>query len=184
MSILEITVLSAIAKLVPIVTRNRSEIDNFVINLGLRHGTTKSAKMNAFFKFVFRFRLDNKVQNMVQQETLTSTIPELITSLKRANRPVGNSSCISNRLTSLVQSDESVREYADKIQQLVAELNEVQIAEIGEADGASIVRANNILAFNTFKNGIREHELVHAILASRGKTFTEALETAEFNMKQ
>lgn len=179
MASLDLSTLSAISKLVPLYTGKRGELDNFIANLEIVYESIEVAKRESFLKFVFRSRLDTKVQTMVKQGTIPTSVGQLIQSLRNVYKPVGNSNMISHQITGLVQKNEPIREFAQKIQELISELNEAQIVEIGEADRASIVRTNNILAFNTFKSGIKDMQIRATINASRVKTFAEALSIAE-----
>lgn len=187
MESLEINELSAISKLIPIFTGKRNELANFITNLELVHETMSTAKRNAFFNFVFKSRLDTKVQTMVKQDTIPTDIAQLILALKKAYKPVGTSNNLLSKLTTLSQKGETVRSFAEKIQEIVAELNDIQISEVGEADRSSIVRTNNVLAFNTFKNGLRDQQILSTINASRVSNLMEALtiaEESETNIKQ
>lgn len=62
MTNLNMNELSTITKLVPIFTGRREELHNFITNLGLVHGTIEAEKVQSFFSFIFKSRLDLKVQ--------------------------------------------------------------------------------------------------------------------------
>lgn len=179
MESLEVTDLSAISKLIPIFNGKKNELSNFITNLELINETMSTAKRNAFFTYVFKSRLDSKVQNMVKQDTIPTDITQLITALKKAYKPTGTSNNLLSKLTIMSQRGETVRSFAEKIQEIVAELNDIQIIEVGEADRSSIVRTNNVLAFNIFKNGLRDQQILSTINASRVSTLMEALTIAE-----
>lgn len=187
MESLEISELSSISKLIPVFTGKRNELTNFITNLELVHETMSTAKRNAFFNFVFKSRLDTRVQIMVKQDTIPTDMAQLILALKKAYKPVGTSNNLLSKLTTLSQKGETVRNFAEKIQEIVAELNDIQISEVGETDRTSIVRTNNVLAFNTFKNGLRDQQILSTINASRVSNLVEALsiaEESETNIKQ
>lgn len=76
---------------------------------------------------------------------------------------------ILKELTSLVQS-ESIRKFADSVETLTMELNELQVETLGEANRDAISSANAMIAFNVFKNGLKNREIVRTIEASRKKT--------------
>lgn len=69
--------------------------------------------------------------------------------------------------------------FASKIESLVTELNEIQIAEEGERHRSSIISTNNKIAFNSFMNGLKDAQILATIDASQVTTFSEALSIAE-----
>lgn len=171
--------LLSIAKLIPIFTGKKDELNNFITNLELIDETISSSKKESFFKFVFKSRLDPKVQNRIKHDSVPANITDLIAALKKCYKPIKCANNILNEVTRLVQKGDNVRGFADKIESLIADLNEVQISEVGETHRASIVRTNNTIAFNTFKNGLKDPQIISTIDASRVKTFSEALQIAE-----
>lgn len=175
---MDISELYSISKLIPIFTGKKDELNNFITNLELVYGTVVPEKQSSFFNFVFKSRLEQKVQNRVKQENVPTSVNELVVALKKAYKPTKTSNSVLQELTHTVQKGE-IRGFADKIETLVNELNEIQISEVGESDRSAIFRTNSVLAFNIFKSGLRDQQIVSTIEASRVTTFVEALRIAE-----
>lgn len=176
---MDLNELSSISKLIPVFTGKKDELHSFVTNLNMVFKTIKEEKQQFFFDFVFESRLDLKVQNRVKRDSMPTNVSELINILKKTYKPVRSANNVLNELTHITQKGESVTNFAGKIESLISELNEIQISEIGEEGRSSIIKANNMIAFNSFKNGLKDQQAVTTIEASRVKAFTEALEIAE-----
>lgn len=179
MANLDMNELSVIIKLVPIFTGKKDELHNFVTNLEMVYGTISTEKRNSFFSFIFKSRLDLKVQNRIKQDSIPLTIEDLIAALRKCYKQVKSSNSILNELTRIVQKGDNLMGFADKIESLVIELNEIQIADEGESNRASIVNTNNRIAFNSFMNGLKDPQIIATIDASQVTTFAEAVSIAE-----
>lgn len=179
MAHLDLNELSTISKLVPIFNGKRDELQNFITNIELVNETIPAGKTQPFFSFIFKSKLDLKVQNRIKQQNTPTTITELVNLLKSSYRPLRTANSVLNELTKIVQKGSNLMGFASKIEMLVTELNEVQIAEQGEANKASIVQTNNSIAFNSFINGLKDAQTLATIDASQVTTFSEALAIAE-----
>lgn len=170
--------LASYSKLLPVFNGFKEELNSFVANLEILRETVTEEKQNAFFNFVFKTRLTQKVQNRVKQGAVPTNIIQLISELKRAYKIKKSPNTLLNELTRIVQTD-SIRKFSDRIETLITELNEIQIGELGEGSRTSIITANETIAFNAFKNGLKNREVSRTIEASRTKSFAEAVEIAE-----
>ena len=144
----------------------------------LLNDTIELEKQPSFFNFIFKTKLTARVQNRVKQGTIPITVEQLISVLRNTYRIKKSTNALLNELTRIVQTD-SIRKFSDRIETLVTELNELQIGELGESSRNSIIRANEMIAFNSFKNGLKDREISRTIEASRIRSFTEAIEIAE-----
>lgn len=179
MATLDLNELSTIKKFIPIYSGKKEELHDFIGNIKLVYEAIETGRRQSFFDFVFNHRLELKVQNRVKQVSVPRNIDELITALKTSYKPVQSANSVLNELTKIVQKVNNLMGFAARIESLVAELNEIQIAEAGETYRSSITTTNSNIAFNSFINGLADPQILATIDASRVKTFAEALEIAE-----
>lgn len=179
MTTLDLNELSQIKKFIPIFDGKKEELHDFVANLKLVHSTIEAGKRQSFFSFIFESRLTLRVQNRVKQVSVPTTVEGLITTLTTSYKPIKTANSVLNELTRIVQKNNNLTGFAERIESLVTELNEIQIAEAGETHRSSITTTNNNIAFNSFINGLTDPQILAAIDASRVQTFSQALEIAE-----
>lgn len=175
---LSATDLASYSKLLPVFNGAKEELHQFIANLEMVVATVANEKGDSFFNFVFKTRLTIKVQNRVKQSTVPTSITQLITELKKAYKVQKAPTTLLNELTRIIQTD-SIRKFSDKIENLITELNELQISAVGEESRDTIIKTNESLAFNAFKNGLKNREIARTIEASRTKSFAQAVEIAE-----
>lgn len=171
--------LKTIVALVPVFTGKKEDLESFTANLELVYETIPNEKKEFFFKYVFCSRLDSRVQNRIKQKGIPKNINDLISALKTAYKPVKSSNAVLNELSGLTQRNNNLQGFANKIESLVSELNEIQISDLGEQCRDAIIATNNLTAFNTFLNGLQDQQIVSTIEASRVSTFADALRIAE-----
>ncbi|XP_073820645.1 uncharacterized protein [Musca autumnalis] len=176
---METSDLKTIVTLIPVFTGKKEDLESFAANLELVYETVPEEKKEFFFKYVFCSRLDSRVKNRVKQKGVPKNITELLSALKAAYKPVKSSNAILNELTGLTQRNNNLQGFANKIESLVSELNEIQISDLGEQCREAIIATNNLTAFNTFLNGLQDQQIVSTIEASRVSTFADALRIAE-----
>ena len=70
------------------------------------------------------------------------------------------------------QGNSSVTQFANKIESLVACLNELQIAELGSQNRETVLKMNDQVVLSTFKNGINKT----TVIAARSKSLNEAIQ--------
>lgn len=166
--------LASISKLLPTFDGNKDNLEPFIANLEIIKETISAEKRNSFFNYVFRTKLTTRVQNRVRQVSVPTDVETLLSSIKKAYSVTKSPNVILNELTRMVQS-ETIRKFADRIETLTMELNEVQVGALGEASRETITNTNAMIAFNAFKNGLKNREIVRTIEASRTKTLHEAI---------
>ncbi|XP_055371987.1 bromodomain-containing protein DDB_G0280777-like [Condylostylus longicornis] len=88
-----------------------------------------------------------------------------------------NQTTIHTELSTTIQANRPLNKYIERIEKMIAELNMVQLLELGEEHRATIVKLNDQLALGTFKTGLSE-PLHSLIFAAQPKTFNEAVKIA------
>lgn len=176
---LDINELSSVSKLIPSFNGNKEEINWFLASLEIVNAGIATTKQKSLFSFVFNTKLDDMVQNRVKQISVPTNISKLLINLRQAYKPKKSPNVLLNELTSIVQLQDTIKKFAIKIETLVSELNEVQIANLGEESREIVTKSNSVIAFNSFKNGLKDREIIKTIEASRVKTFAEAVAIAE-----
>lgn len=179
MANLDINELSVVTKLIPKFGGRSDDLHNFITNLETVALTISNEKRESFFNFVFKSRLEVRVQNRIKQISVPSSVDELIRVLKTTYKPLKNANTLLNEITRISQRDNNVMNFAIQIENLMAELNEIQISEEGENNRDSIIATNGKIAFNAFMNGLSDPQIISTIDASQVTTFSEALKIAE-----
>lgn len=176
---LEMSELSSVSKLIPNFSGNKEDLSLFLASLEIVHAGVAANKQKSLFDYVFKTKLSVKVQNRVRQIQVPSNTKELLESLTKAFKPQKSPNVLLNELTHIVQTQDSIAKFANRIEVLISELNEIQVSNLGEASREIITKNNEVIAFNSFKNGLKDREIIKTIEASRVKTFSEAIEIAE-----
>lgn len=171
-SSLNMNELATIVKLIPVFSGKKDEIQNFITNLNIIAATIPNEKHASFFEFIYQTRLDTKVQHKIRQSTIPRDVKELCDALKSAYKPQKSPNNVLSELTSIKQKGDNVMGFANKIENLIIELNEIQVSEEGEENRDAIIRANKRVAFNSFVNGLTDPQLVATIDASQVTTYT------------
>lgn len=176
---LDMNELSSISKLIPSFSGNKEELSSFLASLEIVHAGIAANKQKALFNYVFRTKLSIQIQNRVRQIQVPANTKELSEALTKAFKPQKSPNVLLNELTHIVQTQDSITKFANRIEILISELNEIQVSNLGEASREIISKNNEVIAFNSFKNGLKDMEIIKTIEASRVKTFAEAIEIAE-----
>lgn len=174
---LNATELASVSKLISIFTGTKEELNPFIANLEIIIDTIPEHKRTSFFNFVYKTKLTTKVQNRLRQNQIPTNIDTLISNLKETYKIKKSPNIVINELSRAIQTD-SIRKFADKIESLTLELNEIQISTLGEEHRDIISKTNAALAFNSFKNGLKNKDITRTIEASRVKKLSEAIEIA------
>lgn len=82
---------------------------------------------------------------------------------------------IQSELVNTKQNNLKTDQFLERIEELVAELNKVQIEEIGEESRLTIMRINDKFALNTLKQGINTN-MRTLIFAAKPDSFLDAKE--------
>ena len=103
--------------------------------------------------------------------TNCETLEDLKTILTNRYRTKKTIPQIQNKLSKFIQGNDSIRNYSDKILELI-ELNELKICELRlleQSDINNVKRLNELLALNTFKQGLNE-KFISTVFAAIGIT--------------
>ena len=113
---------------------------------------------------------------------ISERIPNSLVTLKNTFRKVFSpkkslSSVLHADLAKQTQNNSSGTQFANKIELLVASLNELQIAELGCQNREAVLKMNDQVSLSTFKNGLNEPHRT-TLLAARPKSLNEAIQVA------
>lgn len=140
----------------------------------------KTTCTQQFIELVVHVKLAANVKTALGSQ-VPSNFNTLKTLLKERYRNNITIPQIHNTLSNFTQRNLSVSSFKDKLLNTIAELNNLQIEELGnettEAEKTVIRKMNDIYALNIFKNGLNDN-LKQTNFASRPKTLTEATNLA------
>lgn len=179
MANLDMNELSIVSKLIPRFSGKTNELFEFITNIETIITTIPEEKHASFLNFILKSKLELKVQNRIKQTSVPASVEDLIKILKDTYKPFKSPNILLNEIIKTRQKDNNVMGFATKIENLIAELNEIQISEEGEENRNIIINTNSKIAFNTFINGLTEPQIIATIDASQVTTFTEAVKIAE-----
>lgn len=166
-------------KIIPIFTGDKQTLDNFISTVKLIDNTLTTEQKVTFFDFIYTTRLDKKTQNRVKQLGIPTSTDQVLTKLRTIFKPSRTANTLLNELTNLTQNTHSITKYGEYIESLISELTEIQILKLGEEHRNTVTAINYEIAFNTFKNGLNDRQIIQTIEASRVKTLQEARILAE-----
>lgn len=166
-------------KIIPIFTGDRKTLENFISTVQLIADSLPDTKKVSFFDFIFKNRIEAKIQNKIKQLENPQNITELLKQLQSIFRPKRTANSILSQLTRLTQGDHTIIRFSEYIETLIIELTELQTIELGESHRPTIASVNYSIALNTFKNGLNDRSIIQTLNAAKVKTFQEAIAVAE-----
>lgn len=166
-------------KLIPVFTGDKTALDNFISTIELLSNSMTAAKRDIFFSFVLTNRIDVRVRNKIKQIGTPTDMTQLVKSLKQIFKTKKTENTLLNEITRAVQGNASVDKFAENIENLITDLIELQITDLGEECRETITSLNYKIGFNAFKNGLNDKDMVQTLEASRVRTLQEALQLAE-----
>lgn len=169
--------LSTAIKIVPEFTGNRNELSNFISLVEMIDETLKAEEKPKLIKFIIKARISDKVKNKLSSVETPITILELKTTLENSFPSNKTTLSLHTELSKIKQGNLQTKNYAEKIENITAELNKIQISELGEKERKTITSLNDKIALNAFKNGLND-SIKMTVLASRPKTLQEAVSLA------
>lgn len=163
-------------KAIPVFSGNYKELDSFlkiveIINKGLKITCTQQ-----LIDFVFHVKLGINVKTALgnTEPSNFETLKTLLEERYKSNTTIPQ---IQNTLSNFSQRNLSVTSFRDKLLNTIAELNNLQIKELGSnatnEEKEVIKKMNDIYGLNIFKNGLNDN-LKPTIFASQPKSLIEA----------
>lgn len=163
-------------KAIPMFSGNFKELDSFLKIVEIIHKGLKTTCTQQLIEFVFHVKLGINVKTALGNtdpndfETLKSLLEERYKSSTTIPQ-------IQNSLSNFSQRNLSVTSFRDKLLNTIAELNNLQIKELGSnatKEEKNVIRKmNDIYSLNIFKNGLNDN-FKQTIFASQPKSLTEA----------
>lgn len=163
-------------KIVPEFKGSQQELTPFLKIVKIIYDTLKTEAKTTFIDFVKNVKLNSTVRTSIGTNICENyeTLEKLLYDRYKSSKTISQ---IQSELTKIRQRNDSVREFSNKILQLVAELNELQIKEFGfttEESRNNVMRINESYSLNIFKQGLNEKYL-STIFAAQPKTFNDAV---------
>lgn len=93
--------------------------------------------------------MDIKIQNKLKQNGIPTNVTQLIDGLRTTFRIKKTPNTILNELTKVTQGNLSIAKFVDNIENLIPELNELQITELGETVRDVISNIDFKIGFNS-----------------------------------
>jgi len=165
-------------KIVPQFNGEVKELENFLKIIDLYNGTLNEDGQNKLIDFIWCTRLTPKTKIRLAGKAQPNNLIQLKDNLQSTFKLTKTTQEIQGQLTNLKQNNLNVKDYVDKISLLIADLNKLQITEIGNDHRETICKLNDKFALTTFQNGLHA-TLKPTIFAAQCKTFAEAASLAE-----
>lgn len=167
------------AKLITEFNGESKNLSNFLGLIEFYNDTlVEDVEKKKLIKFVIATKIVEKVRNrLLTLENQPEFFPDFKKALTEIYKPKTNPLKIHSELARSQQGTQEVNRFAEKIELLISQLNEIQIAEQGESNRRVIIKLNDQLGLNAFKNGLNEATR-QVIQASRISTFSEAIKIA------
>lgn len=161
-------------KIIPDYNGESNKLESFLSIVDMYHDSLEDKeKLIIFIKTV---KLGNKIKNRITGKK-TDTLSELKNALNETQVTKKNALNIYNQLNTIRQQDNSTTNFGEKIENLIAELNSIQIKDKDNIQKETIIKINDEIGLNSFKNGLSE-PFKTTVFAARPATLTEAITLA------
>lgn len=165
-------------KVVPEFQGDPKNLNNFLNLVEFLHDDLKdNTEKTKLIKFVLKTRLSEKVKNKLSASDTPTDLVTLKSSLQGIFKVNKTPLKIQSELAKAVQGSRPIKDFAEHVENLVAQLNALQIAEQGEAHRGIISKLNDQIGLNAFKNGLQEG-IKSTVFASTPKTLQDAVKIA------
>lgn len=164
-------------KIIPLFDGETSKLSNFLNLTKYLYEATKTDDQEKLIQFIYNTRLTDKPKNRLIGISAPKTLVEFTKAFNDAYLYTRSQAIIQTELISSVQTNKPLHKYAERIERLIAELNNVQITEQGEQARATITSLNDKYAMNIFKNGLNEN-LASVIHAAQPESLSSAIKIA------
>lgn len=168
-------------KAIPTFNGQHKELEPFLKITEILFNTYDQASKTLLIEFVKSVKLSPNVRTTIGYTNNITDFNQLRNKLTESYKNKITTAQIHTRLANITQRNLPTTSYKDKILNLITELNNLQINELGTnatTDQKSVVnQMNDNYALTIFKNGLNEN-LKSTIFAAQPKTFTEATNLA------
>ena len=165
-------------KFIPEFDGNQGKYKNF-INLVeyMFDSINDTEEKKKLIKFVVRTKFSDKVRNKIAAEKTPETFAELKKITDKHFQPSKNAIAIHGELVTLKQGDKTIAVFAEKIESLIAELNNIHVSKQGEQNKEIVSNINDNLALNAFESGLHGN-IKNTVIAAQPNTFADAVKVA------
>lgn len=165
-------------KVIPEFKGQLKELSNFLNIIEFLHDTLKDNDEKVkLIKFVIKTRLSENVKNKLITFSEPTNLTSLKTILHEAFKPKKTALSIQSEMAKSFQGNRGILDFSEKIETLMSQLNTIQISEQGETHREIIVKLNEQIALNAFKNGLNE-PMKSTVFASRPSKLQDAIQVA------
>lgn len=165
-------------KVIPEFQGEPKNLNNFLNLIEFLYDDLKdSSEKEKLIKFVLKTRLAEKVKNKLSIVEPPKDLASLKITLQNIFKTEKTPLKIQSELSRSIQGNRNIRDYATHVENLVAQLNSIQIAEQGEAHRVIISKLNDQIGLNAFKNGLQS-AIKSTVFAATPKTLQEAVKIA------
>lgn len=151
-------------------------LDNFITRSNMMHDVLEVDDKLKFFNFIL-CKLNGEAYDVYRFNSATiKNWDDLKKQLNLKFKPIKSVISLKTDLFHCIQErDESVRHFADRVQNLLSVLNNSYIDSLGTKDSVIIIKDNNSTALNTFCRGIKNSYIRTLLLASKYELLSEAI---------
>lgn len=167
-------------KVIPEFTGNYKELPAFLKIVDIIYNSLAIEAKTTLIDFVLNVKLTPSVRTALGTVDIKNHT-DLKNALQNRYKTTKTVAQIQSTLSNYMQKNLKVQNYNEKLLQMIAELNELQISEIpgcNEIQKGTIISLNNSYALNIFKNGLNA-DLKPTIFASRPRDLNEAVQLAQ-----
>lgn len=164
-------------KIIPDFKGDLANFDNFCNMVEYVYDTLSADSQPKLLEFVVRTKIPEKIRSKLTVYPKPTTFPIFKDNFSKVLKTKRSTLTIQSELSRVKQGNISLTDFSSKIENLLAELNYVQIAQQGENFKDIIIRINDEIALNAFKNGLNDSLRV-IIFASRPKNLNDAINLA------
>ncbi|XP_017486753.1 PREDICTED: basic-leucine zipper transcription factor A-like [Rhagoletis zephyria] len=164
-------------KVIPEFDGNYRSLSQFLGLVDFYGKTLAESQHAVLVNFILATKLTDKVKNRLLTEDRPTTLTDLAQTLQKIYKSNKNALQLHHEITRAQQGNLSVNAFDSKIENLVASMNDIQIAEQGEQNREIIVKLNEQIALGAFKSGLN-NPYKSIILAARPSKLNEAIQLA------
>lgn len=172
----DFSILSSL-KSISIFEGDYKNLQQFLNIVELIHDSIKQDDHEKFINFVYKTKLNEKVLNRIAIQEIPKTFDNLKLTLQGAFKSNKSIVTLQTELNTISQNNSSVASYVENIENIIAELNSLQINDLGDANKPVIQKLNDALALNSFKVGL-DAEIKSTVFAAQPKSFSDAVKVA------